>query len=112
MKMDQFYHEYLLQHQNLTNRRLHVLGTVGMIGVLILTASLKRPTLLLLLPVVGYTPAWIGHFLYERNRPATFQHPLKSFLCDLLMFRDICLGRVCLSRKGDTRPVANEGKQK
>ncbi|QDO86779.1 DUF962 domain-containing protein [Shewanella psychropiezotolerans] len=41
--------------------------------------------LLILLPVVGYGFAWVGHFMFEKNRPATFQYPLYSFLADWVM---------------------------
>ena len=49
---------------------------------------------LLLLPVVGYGPAWVGHFFFERNKPATFDFPGWSLLCDWLMTRDMLLGRI------------------
>ena len=49
---------------------------------------------LLLAPVVGYGFAWIGHFVFEKNKPATFQRPLYSFLGDWAMYRDILAGRL------------------
>ncbi|MDE2496332.1 MAG: DUF962 domain-containing protein, partial [Xanthomonadaceae bacterium] len=45
-------------------------------------------------PVCGYGCAWIGHFVFEKNRPATFRHPLYSFTGDWVMFADILRGRV------------------
>jgi hypothetical protein len=53
--------------------------------------------LLWLIPVVGYGFAWVGHFFYEKNRPATFRHPLYSLLGDWVMFKDILIGKVSLS---------------
>jgi hypothetical protein len=50
--------------------------------------------LLLVMPVVGYGFAWIGHFAFERNRPATFRHRWYSLLGDLALFRDVLLGRI------------------
>jgi hypothetical protein len=44
----------------------------------------------------GYGLAWVGHFLFEKNRPATFQHPFYSFAGDWVMFKDILLGRIKL----------------
>jgi hypothetical protein len=46
------------------------------------------------LPVVGYGPAWIGHFFYEKNRPATFSHPFYSLMGDFRMFADVISGRI------------------
>lgn len=46
------------------------------------------------MPVAGYGFAWIGHFFFEKNRPATFKYPLYSFLGDRVMFRDMLTGRI------------------
>jgi len=50
----------------------------------------------LLIPVAGYGFAWIGHFVFEKNRPATFDHPWYSLIGDFAMFRDVLLGKVSL----------------
>jgi Predicted membrane protein len=52
--------------------------------------------LLLAVPFCGYGFAWVGHFFYERNKPATFKHPWYSLIGDFAMFRDILLGRISL----------------
>jgi hypothetical protein len=44
--------------------------------------------------LIGYGLAWAGHFFFERNRPATFRHPLYSLAGDWVMFRDILMGRI------------------
>ena len=89
-----FYPFYLSEHHNAVSRRLHVVGT----GLVLLTFAAAvisgRLGWLLLLPVVGYGPAWIGHFFYERNRPATFTHPLYSLVGDFRMFADVVSGRI------------------
>jgi hypothetical protein len=46
------------------------------------------------MPVFGYGFAWLGHFVFEKNRPATFRHPLYSLLGDFAMFRDMLTGRI------------------
>ena len=51
---------------------------------------------LLAMPLVGYGFAWVGHFFFEKNRPATFKHPFYSFAGDWVMFVDILRGRVKL----------------
>ena len=42
----------------------------------------------------GYGFAWVGHFFFEKNRPATFKHPLSSFVGDWVMFKDILTGKI------------------
>ena len=44
--------------------------------------------------VAGYVFAWVGHFFFEKNRPATFTYPLYSFMGDWVMWRDIVTGRL------------------
>lgn len=92
----EFYPFYLSEHQNPTCRRLHVMGTALLFLILVTAIVTARWRLLWLLPVVGYGFAWIGHFVFEHNRPATFKHPLYSLLGDFAMFRDVLLGRIGL----------------
>ena len=80
-----FWTFYLSQHQNPVNRALHFGGTTGALFCLALALLGRRP-LLLLAPLLGYGPAWAGHFLLERNRPATFEQPLWSLRADLRMW--------------------------
>lgn len=89
-----FYPFYLGEHANLTCRRLHFIGTCGVLSLLILFFFTGDLVLLGLLPFVGYGFAWAGHMLFERNRPATFRHPFYSLMGDFKMFWDILVGRV------------------
>ena len=90
----EFYPFYLQEHANSTCRRLHFVGSS--IVLLLLAAVLVTGELMLLwlLPVVGYGFAWVGHFFFEHNRPATFKYPLFSLMGDWVMFRDMLTGRV------------------
>ena len=90
----EFYPFYLNEHSNLTCRRLHFFGTWLVVALAISAWLLSEPLLLLLLPVVGYGFAWVGHFFFEHNRPATFTHPLYSLMGDWVMWKDILLGKV------------------
>ena len=94
--LTEFYPYYLGEHRNGTCRVLHLVGSASFIALLIASLVTGNPWLLLLLGVAGYGPAWIGHFFFERNRPATFQYPGFSFISDWIMMRDILLGRVPL----------------
>jgi hypothetical protein len=50
--------------------------------------------LLLFAVIIGYGFAWVGHFFFEKNKPATFTYPLYSFIADWVMFKDILIGKV------------------
>jgi hypothetical protein len=82
---EQFWPYYVGEHRDPLNRALHYAGTSMAIGTIVAAAVTANPTWLLLTPVVGYGPAWIGHFLVENNTPATFKHPVWSLRADLKM---------------------------
>jgi hypothetical protein len=72
---------------------LHFTGT-GLIAVWIVLAVVQRePWWLLLIPVGGYGFAWVGHFFFEKNTPATFQYPAYSLASDFLLFWHLLTGR-------------------
>jgi hypothetical protein len=89
-----FYPFYLSEHSNPTCRRLHFVGTVLVIASLLAAALTGRALWLLGVPLAGYGFAWVGHFFFEHNRPATFSHPWYSLAGDFVMFRDLLLGRI------------------
>ena len=89
-----FYPDYLSEHRDPTCRRLHFVGTGLVITLLVWATVSGQPALLWLLPVIGYGFAWVGHFFFEKNRPATFKHPIYSLIGDFVMFRDILTGRI------------------
>ena len=74
-------------------RRLHFLGS-ALVLVAMLAGFLFHWKFFILTPFLGYGFAWVGHLGFEKNRPATFEFPIYSFLSDWLMFRDILMGRV------------------
>ncbi|MCB9032678.1 MAG: DUF962 domain-containing protein [Chitinophagales bacterium] len=81
-----FYPYYLTEHSNPTCRVLHYVGT-GLV-ILALVWLIVQPTWwkVAMLPLLGYTFAWIGHFFFEKNKPATFQYPFYSLASDFIMF--------------------------
>ena len=83
----EFYPYYLSEHQNPICRGLHFLGTLGVLICIII--SFQKIIYLFLAPIFGYSFAWIGHFFFEKNKPATFTYPVYSFLGDWIMFKDI-----------------------
>ena len=90
----EFYPYYLEEHRNPTCRRLHYAGSLLVLVVLGYALLSGQWLWLLALPVIGYGFAWIGHFAFERNRPATFQYPLYSLMGDWVMFKDMLTGRL------------------
>ena len=89
-----FYVFYLGEHSNRTCRRLHFVGTSLVIGCVLAAAVTLNPWWLVAAPLCGYGFAWIGHFFFEKNRPATFTHPLYSLWGDWVMYRDMLTGRI------------------
>jgi hypothetical protein len=88
-----FYPFYLSEHANRVSRRLHFVGSSIAAG-LIVAAWVSRLWWLLAIAVAeGYAFAWVGHFFFERNRPATFKYPVFSLMGDWRMWWEILIGR-------------------
>jgi hypothetical protein len=90
----EFYPFYLGEHRHPVCRRLHFVGMSLALICLGMLFATQRPQYLLYGLLCGYAFAWIGHVAFEKNRPATFKHPLYSFLGDWAMYRDTWLGRI------------------
>ena len=90
----EFYPYYLGEHSDPTCRRLHFAGTSLVLLFLLLALLLRNPWWLLGMPLAGYGFAWVGHFFFEHNRPATFKHPWYSLAGDWVMYRDMLTGRI------------------
>lgn len=92
----EFYPYYLGEHRNRVCRRLHVVGSTLVLLALLLALLSGNPRWLWLAPLCGYGFAWLGHYLYEKNRPATFRHPLYSLMGDWVMYWQVLRGKVKL----------------
>ncbi|HEY2274453.1 MAG TPA: DUF962 domain-containing protein [Steroidobacteraceae bacterium] len=90
----EFYPFYLGEHANRTSRRLHVSGTLLALAVAGAALLSGRLALLWAVPVAGYAFAWVGHYFFEHNAPATFRHPLYSLRGDLRMLYEVLAGRI------------------
>jgi hypothetical protein len=89
-----FYPFYLGEHQNVTCRRLHFIGSTLVLLILAVMLATRNPYWLFAALLCGYGFAWIGHFFFEHNRPATFKHPLYSFAGDWVMFTQMLTGKI------------------
>jgi hypothetical protein len=90
----EFYPFYLSEHANPTCRRLHFVGTTLVIAFLATAFLTRNAWWLGGALVAGYGCAWIGHFFFEHNRPATFTYPVYSFIGDWVMFKDLLTGKI------------------
>ena len=91
-----FYPFYLTEHSNRTCRRLHFLGSSLSLVCLAMLFVTGKPQYFLYALLCGYGCAWIGHFVFEKNKPASFKRPLYSFMGDWVMYKDIWVGKVKL----------------
>lgn len=89
-----FWPFYLSEHLNPVNRWLHAVGSLSGLVWLGLAIAWRQPALVAAALVNGYAFAWVGHFVVEKNRPATFKYPLKSFLCDWILLAYTLTGRI------------------
>jgi hypothetical protein len=90
----EFYPYYLGEHGNRMCRRLHFIGSTLVILIVLLAIVSGEPRWLWLAPVAGYGFAWVGHYVYEKNRPATFRHPLYSLMGDWVMYWQVLSGKI------------------
>jgi hypothetical protein len=91
-----FYPFYLSEHGNVVSRRLHFIGSTGVLACIIAGIVTGYAWWFLGAVFCGYGFAWVGHFFFEHNRPATFKHPIYSLMGDWMMYFDILRGRVRL----------------
>ncbi|MGZ8290025.1 MAG: Mpo1-like protein [Telluria sp.] len=90
----EFYPYYLSQHGNRMCRRAHFLGSSSAIAAVAQYIDSMNPWWILVAVVTGYGGAWIGHFMYEKNRPASFTQPLYSFRADWVMYWQMLTGKL------------------
>jgi hypothetical protein len=90
----EFYPFYLTEHSNRTCRRLHFVGSTLALACLATAIISLNPWWLLAGLLCGYGCAWVGHFGFEKNKPASFKQPLFSFMGDWVMYADIWRGKI------------------
>ena len=92
--LKEFYPYYLTEQSDATCRVLHYIGTSLVIGMLIFAIVSPAWWKFALLPILGYGFAWLGHFKFEKNKPATFQYPLYSLSSDFIMLYHFLTGQI------------------
>lgn len=89
-----FWPFYLGEHSKPATRLLHGVGTLTAMVSIVVLIVIGRWWLFPLALVPGYAFAWAAHFFIEKNRPATFKHPLWSFIGDWKMLFLMVTGRL------------------
>ncbi len=90
----EFYPFYLSEHSRRETRRIHFAGSALALGCLLWALLSGEARWFLVAVICGYGFAWAGHFFFEKNRPATFRHPLYSLMGDWVMFWQILSGKI------------------
>ncbi len=103
MSFKEFYPFYLTQHQDKTCRVLHFVGTTTMFALLLTSMYYLDVRLLIYIPIAGYGFAWIGHFFFEKNKPATFKYPLWSLKADFVMYFELLSGKISIDSSKDKK---------
>ena len=107
MTYPEFWHRYLDAHRDPRTRGLHYVGTSLALGALTAGAATRDWRWFAAAPIVGYSCAWLGHLVFEHNRPETFGHPFWSLASDLRMLGLFVSGRlgreISAMDKGDIR---------
>ena len=104
-----FFPFYLSEHADPTNRVLHFIGTTLALSCVV-AGIVISPWILIAVPFCGYGWAWVGHFIIEKNRPATFTYPVWSLMGDFVMFGMAITGR--LSGYIESHPVTVPGESR
>lgn len=92
--LKEFYPYYLTEHSNPICRLNHYIGTSLFIGLIVWSVIDPIWWKFLLMPLMGYGFAWFGHFVFEKNKPATFIYPGFSFVSDFIMFFHFLTGQI------------------
>lgn len=90
--LKEFYPFYLSEHQNTTSRVLHFIGTALVLIAFLSFLITFNWMFFAAIPFLGYGFAWVGHFFFEKNKPATFQYPGYSLASDFMLFWDLLRG--------------------
>jgi hypothetical protein len=94
MSYAEFWRRYLAAHRDPRTRGLHYLGTTLGLGALAMAGATRDWRWLIAAPLAGYALAWLGHLVFEHNRPETFAHPGWSLISDLRMLGLFASGRL------------------
>ncbi len=64
---------------------MHSAGLLGGLSLGLTGIALRRPSLSLGGLALGYLPAFVPHWAFEKNQPKTLERPFLSFCGDFVM---------------------------
>ena len=105
---EEFYPYYLHEHRNSVCKFLHFMGTCLLIATFVGIVLTWRWKQIWLIPVFGYGFAWLGHFGFEKNKPASFKFPLYSLRGDFMMFFHLLTGRLGFDANAPLLPASKD----
>ncbi|MFC3032480.1 Mpo1-like protein [Pseudoalteromonas fenneropenaei] len=88
----EFYPYYLAEHSHPICRSLHYIGSTLVILLALAALGWQDWRFAAAMPLAGYGFAWLGHFGFEHNKPATFKYPLYSLWGDWVMYGQFLRG--------------------
>lgn len=90
---DDFFPFYVSQHSKPLTRRFHFVGSHLGAGAALIGLARRSPRWIAAAPALAYGLAWFSHFVIEKNKPASFGHPLWSIRGDAVMLARMWQGR-------------------
>ena len=90
----EFWPHYVSEHSRPKSFALHLIGTAIALSCIVYFVASGRWWFIPLALVPGYGLAWVGHFFIEKNKPATFQDLLWSFMGDYKMIWMMLTGKI------------------
>jgi len=94
MTFEEFYPEYLAAHRDRRTKLVHTVGLLSGLAVGLTGLVTRRPALALMGLALGYLPAFVSHWVFEKNQPKTLEHPGLSFCGDFVMVYQFLTGQL------------------
>ena len=82
---NEFYLLYLKEHSHPKCKLMHVIGSILTLMAIFAIIYTSKYVYLFVVPIIGYSFAWTGHFVFQKNKPLTFKQPLFSLMADYKM---------------------------
>jgi hypothetical protein len=92
MTFEEFYPEYLAAHRDHRTKIVHSVGLLSGLALGLTGMALRRPAMVAGGLALGYLPAFVSHWIFEKNQPKTLEQPALSFCGDFVMVYQFLTG--------------------